>query len=163
MSKVRNIVHSDSWKTPESFYKKLDKVCKFDFDPCPYVKNGDVIKFNGLGSDIKWGKTNYVNPPYSLKLKQEFVYRGISETQKGNRSLFLLPVSTSTNLFHKHILPNATKIFFLYKRLRFEGYNTKGEFVSNKTGQHDSMIVLFGRFTELEILEIQDIANTHSL
>ena len=26
----------DDWKTPDDFYKKLDEVYHFDFDPCPY-------------------------------------------------------------------------------------------------------------------------------
>jgi len=54
----------------------------------------------------------------------------------------LLPVSTSTKIFHEIILPNA-KIRFLQKRVRFEGINTFGELVTNKTGMHDSMIVIF--------------------
>jgi hypothetical protein len=56
----------------------------------------------------------------------------------------LLPVSTSTELFHKVILPNKTSdIEFLYKRLKFSGINTFGEYVTAKAGMHDSMIVIF--------------------
>ena len=58
--------------------------------------------------------------------------------------MFLLPVSTSTKLFHEHILPNASGIDFVKGILKFEGYNTKGELVSDKCGMHDSMIVVFG-------------------
>ena len=63
--------------------------------------------------------------------------------KKGKTSVFLLPVSTSTELFHKTILPNATEVRFLYRRVKFIGINTKGEKVENTTGQHDSMIVVF--------------------
>jgi hypothetical protein len=55
----------------------------------------------------------------------------------------LLPVSTSTKLFHKHILPNAQDIRFLEKRIKFLGTNTKEEYVTTKTPMHDSMIVIF--------------------
>lgn len=55
----------------------------------------------------------------------------------------LLPVSTSTKLFHNHILPNCKEIRFLNRRVRFIGVNTKGEKVSTKAGMHDSMIVIF--------------------
>lgn len=55
----------------------------------------------------------------------------------------LLPVSTSTKLFHDFIQPNATKIQFIKGRIKFHGENTKGEFVTNNTPMHDSMIVVF--------------------
>ena len=55
----------------------------------------------------------------------------------------LLPVSTSTNIFHNIILPYANDIKFLYKRVKFVGKNSYGVDVDNKTGQHDSMLVEF--------------------
>jgi hypothetical protein len=55
----------------------------------------------------------------------------------------LLPVSTSTKLFHNVIVPNATDILFVEGRIKFVGVNTKGEKVANKVGMHDSMIVIF--------------------
>jgi len=54
----------------------------------------------------------------------------------------LLPVSTSTKIFHEVIYPNA-EIRFLKGRVKFIGINTKGEKVENKCGQHDSMMVIF--------------------
>ena len=55
----------------------------------------------------------------------------------------LLPVSTSTRLFHRYILPNAREIRFLEGRVRFLGINTKGEYVTDKAPMHDSMVVVF--------------------
>ena len=55
----------------------------------------------------------------------------------------LLPVSTSTQIFHNYILPNTTDIRFVKGRVKFEGINTKGEMVKTKCGMHDSMIVVF--------------------
>jgi site-specific DNA-methyltransferase (adenine-specific) len=136
--KNRNQDHKDHWATPKSFYNELNEEFHFDFDPCPF--NHDITKWDGLTVD--WGKINFVNPPYSLKLKNQFVLRAIEEYHKGNICVLLLPVSTSTKLFHEHILPLKPEIRFIKGRLKFAGYNTKGEFVDNKPGMHDSMIVI---------------------
>lgn len=126
----------DDWKTPDDFYNKLDKIYHFDFDPCPYQ-----AKFDGL--KMEWGKSNFVNPPYSRKLKEAFVHKALEEKAKGKRSVLLLPVSTSTKLFHEVILPNAEKIEFVKGRLKFEQKDENGNFYSKGCGQHDSMIVIF--------------------
>ena len=55
---------------------------------------------------------------------------------------------TSTKLFHEYILPNAKEIRFVKGRLKFEGYNTKGEYVKNNTGMHDSMVVILKKSNE---------------
>lgn len=57
--------------------------------------------------------------------------------------VLLLPVSTSTKLFHHVIKPNAKEIRFVEGRIKFEGINTKGEFVNDKAPMHDSMLVIF--------------------
>lgn len=137
--KNRNINHSDNWATPESLYNELDKEFNFDFDPCPL--NHDLNKWNGL--EINWKKSNFINPPYSRKLKDAFVKKAIQESKKGKLCVMLLPVSTSTVLFHEYIQPNAKEIRFIKGRVKFKGINTKGELVVNKCGMHDSMIVIF--------------------
>ena len=141
--KNRNLIASDNWATPKSLYNKLDQEFHFDFDPCP-LSTGEITPDNdGLLKD--WGQCNFVNPPYSRKLKEAFVKKGIEESKKGKRCVFLLPVSTSTVLFHDYILPNISEpIRFLRGRVKFEGINTFGERVSNKCGMHDSMIAIFG-------------------
>ena len=63
-------------------------------------------------------------------------------SNKGNLCVMLLPVSTSTVLFHEYIQPNAKEIRFLRGRVKFEGINTKGE-KAKGAGMHDSMIVIF--------------------
>lgn len=134
--KNRNLEHSDNWATPKELYDKLNAEFKFDFDPCPLHSD-----FDGL--TIEWGKSNYINPPYNRQLKEAFVIKAIEESKKGKICVMLLPVSTSTKLFHKHILPNAKDIRFLEGRVRFLGINTKGEYVTDKAPMHDSMIVVF--------------------
>lgn len=126
----------DHWQTPPDLYEKLDKEFKFDFDPCPLMST-----FNGLQRD--WGERNFVNPPYQKKLKEAFVKKAIAESKKGKLCVCLLPVSTSSALFHDYIKPNAKEIRFIRGRVRFIGINLKGERVDNWMGMTDSMIVIF--------------------
>ena len=140
--KNRNLNNHDNWATPKELYDQLHEEFKFDFDPCPLYAD-----FDGL--EINWGGRNFVNPPYSRKLKDAFVKKAIEETNKNKLCVMLLPVSTSTVLFHDYIQPNANEIRFLRGRVKFVGINTFGEEVSNKAGMHDSMIVVFdGREVE---------------
>jgi len=133
--KNRNLNHKDDWETPKELYDKLDEEFNFDFDPCPLHAD-----FDGL--EIEWGKSNFINPPYSRALKEAFIKKAYIESLNGKTCVMLLPVSTSTKIFHSIIYPEAT-IRFLKGRVKFKGYNTKGELVSNKCGMHDSMIVIF--------------------
>jgi len=139
--KNRNLINSDNWSTPKDFYEKLNKEFNFDFDPCPL--NLGQITLDKDGLIIEWGDRNFINPPYSRELKEKFVIKAIDESKKGKLCVMLLPVSTSTKLFHNHILPNAIDIRFIKGRIKFLGVNTKGEYVTNKAPMHDSMIVIF--------------------
>lgn len=143
--KNRNLEHSDNWATPKAFYDKLDSEFHFDFDPCP-LNAGDITpEIDGLL--IPWGRRNFVNPPYSRKLKEAFVKRAIAESLNGSLCVMLLPVSTSTSLFHDFIQPFAREIRFIRGRIKFSGINTFGipcELGANRP-MHDSMIVVFGR------------------
>ncbi|MCA9495764.1 MAG: hypothetical protein KC589_02385, partial [Nanoarchaeota archaeon] len=139
--KNRNLNHSDNWETPKELFNKLNEEFNFNFDPCPICFD-DEIPPEKDGLLIEWGSRNFVNPPYSRKLKDEFVKKAIEESRKGKLVVMLLPVSTSTILFHDFIKPNAKEIRFLRGRVKFVGVNTKGERVTNKAGMHDSMIVV---------------------
>lgn len=135
--KNRNLEHKDHWATPKDLYENLNEEFGFDFDPCPYQHN---MAWDGLVVD--WGKRNFVNPPYSLRLKEAFVKKAVEESLKGKLCVLLLPVSTSSKLFHEHILPAAKEIRFVKGRIRFIGVNTKGDLVTDKPPMHDSMIVV---------------------
>ena len=139
--KNRNLDHSDNWATPKYFYDQLNAEFNFDFDPCPFTAEEITPEKDGLL--IEWGDRNFINPPYSRKLKEGFVLKAIEESKKGKRCVMLLPVSTSTKLFHDHIQPNAKEIRFVKGRIKFVGINTRGELVSTKSPMHDSMIVIF--------------------
>ena len=137
--KNRNIEHKDDWATPPYFYNEINKEFDFNYDPCPY--QNDIEKHDGLS--VEWKERNFINPPYSRKLKDAFVIKAIEESKKGKLCVMLLPVSTSTQLFHRHILPNQKEIRFIEKRIKFCGVNTRGEYVTGKAGMHDSMLVVF--------------------
>src|SRR5690554_5013330 len=98
--KNRNLNHSDNWETPPKLYQELDDEFNFDFDPCP-INFGEITEDTD-GLLIEWGERNYINPPYSRKLKEAFVKKAIEEANKGKLCVMLLPVSTSTKLFHDH-------------------------------------------------------------
>lgn len=133
--KDRNLNHSDDWATPEYIYRPLMEEFNFDCDPCPLR-----AEFDGL--EIEWGQRSFINPPYSRKLKEAFIRKAYAESRKGKLCVMLLPVSTSTKIFHEVIYPHA-EIRFLKGRVKFEGVNTFGEKVSNKCGMHDSCLVIF--------------------
>lgn len=150
MKKI-HINNDDNYATPADFYNKLNERFNFDFDPCPYEENEILI--NGL--QIEWGNNNFINPPYSRKLKEEFIKKGVIEMKKGKLCVFLIPVSTSTKLFHDYIKPNATEIDFIRGRIKFGKIDENGKFYlplnkkgKTQSGTKDSMIVVFdGRNT----------------
>ena len=132
MGKPKNPTPNNDWETPRYFYDPLHKKYRFDFDPCPIDWDGDPAT-DGL--KIDWGKRNFVNPPYSLKLKTAFVMKALEESRKGKLCILLLPVSTSTDLFKLHIEPMVKgKINFLHKRLKFAGIDKKGRYVNWEHG-----------------------------
>jgi hypothetical protein len=142
--KNRNLEHKDHWATPQSFMEQHiipifeNNKGKEFFDPCPLHAD-----FDGLG--IEWKEQNYINPPYSRKLKEAFIKKAFEESKRGKLCIMLLPVSTSTNIFHDIIIPNA-EVRFVKKRIPFRGVNTFGEKVGDGSApMHDSMIVIFGR------------------
>jgi len=138
--KNRNLDHKNDRATPEYLLNELIEEFWKMFDPCPFQH--DIEKWNWLEIDYK--DINFINPPYSLDLKTAFVKKAIEESKKWKKCIMLLPVSTSTKLFHEHILPNISEpIRFLKGRVKFSWWNTKGERVDNKCWMHDSMIVIF--------------------
>lgn len=129
---------NDEWATPKWLYDKLNAEFKFTFDPCPLKKKKKG--FNGL--KIEWGKRNFVNPPYNKIDKPAFIRKAYEQYKKGKLSVMLLPIATSTAIFHDLIVPNC-EIRFIRGRVNFAGYNTFGKYVTNIKGKHDSMIVIF--------------------
>ena len=120
----------DDWETPKEFIKELEKEFGKMFDPCPLHNN--IKKWDGLENG--WDGRNFINPPYSRKLKELFIRKAFEESKKGKLCVMLLPVSTSTKIFHEIIYPNA-ELRFIKGRLKFNGLKT--------AGQMDNMLVIF--------------------
>lgn len=118
---------NDLWTTPKSLYNQLDAEFHFDFDPCP-------SKFNGDGLATSWGKSNFVNPPYSGRNIYLWLLKGIEESKKGNLSVFLLPSRTGSAWFHELILEIPLECRFLRGRVKFGGNSVSAPF--------DSVIVI---------------------
>lgn len=126
----------DDWETPVHIKDYIIKTYGEYFDPCPIRSS-----FDGLS--IEWGSVNYINPPYSRKLKEAFINKALEESKKGSVCILLIPANTDTKIFHNIIVPNGV-VKLINKRIKFKGVNTKGEYVENKTGQGGSMLVIFG-------------------
>lgn len=138
--KDRNLKADDNWATPQWFYDELNAEFNFDFDPCPY-NEGEIVN---CGLQVKWGERNYINPPYSRKLKEQFVQKAVEVAKAGAICVMLLPVSTSTQLFHEVIKPNAKEIRFIKGRIKFQKKDDAGNWYTPKNGgMHDSMVVVF--------------------
>ena len=156
--KNKSAIASDTWLTPIDFYLPLNDRFGFaNFDPCP--ADNDIFLFDGLKVD--WMDRTYCNPPYSRKIKEDFIIKAHKQSLQNKLVVLLLPVSTSTKIFHNLILPNA-KVEFLKGRLKFEGIDGDGNWVNpncgmgslknipenakqvNRSGQNDNMIVIFG-------------------
>jgi site-specific DNA-methyltransferase (adenine-specific) len=126
----------DHFQTPPSIYNALDKEFNFDCDPCPYHAS-----FDGLDISFKWGKSNFINPPYNRRDKPKFIQRAYNEWKNNNVTcVLLIPAATSTKQFHELILPNA-EIRFFKGRIEF----FKDGSPSGGKGKHDSMLVIFKR------------------
>ena len=78
--KNRNINNHDNWETPSYLYDKLNKEFNFDFDPCPICF--DEITPDKDGLLIEWGQRNFVNPPYSRKLKKHLLKKQSKNLKK---------------------------------------------------------------------------------
>lgn len=159
MQKNKSMIASDTWLTPRNYYDKLNERFKFDqFDPCP--QNCNLNIFNGLHVD--WADRTFCNPPYNRGDKEAFINKAYLESLQGKLVVMLLPVSTSSAIFHDVIQPFA-KVEFIKGRLKFEGIDNDGWWCNphtgreplagthprmnqrDRAGQNDSMLVIFGR------------------
>jgi site-specific DNA-methyltransferase (adenine-specific) len=120
---------NDNWKTPEHVYNSLNKEFNFDFDPCPLNENPDFD-----GSNIEWGKSNYVNPPYSDIKK--WCKKCYEESLKNKTVVMLIPSRTDTKYWHDYVM-RATEIRFIKGRLKF------GD--SKNSAPFPSAIIIFNR------------------
>lgn len=78
------------------------RVGLFDCDPCPSGASQD-----GLAPATRWGRCNFVNPPYNDV--GPWLEKAVAEAEdSGATSLFLIPARTWTAWFHGWVLPFAS-------------------------------------------------------
>ena len=107
---LSRISGTDNWATPKELYDALDAEFHFTDDPCPL--NGDG------GLEREWGKSVFMNPPYSNPAP--WVKKACEESLKGKVIVGLLRGDTSTRWFHDWVLPYA-RIRFIKGRIKFNG------------------------------------------
>lgn len=114
---------SDNYATPKRFYDQINKLYKFDFDPCPLKHD-----FSWDGLVVDWNGSIYCNPPYSNI--EPFVLKGISEIKKGNarQVVYLVPVRSDTKYWNNLVMKYASEIIFIQGRLNFNEKKTPAPF-----------------------------------
>lgn len=137
----------DDWATPDWLLDKIREEFGDFFDPCPLHAD-----FDGL-SMTEWGDVNYINPPYSAPLKELFIEKAYAQFLKGKKCILLLPAATETRIFHNIIAPNA-EVRLLFRRVKFKGYNSKGEYTESGTGQSGSMLCIFGNKPKIIVCDM---------
>lgn len=118
-----NTVNEDKWFTPPSLVKSLGG---FDLDPCflpddirPWdlaTKHYSTVE-NGLV--MPWEGRVWCNPPYGRE-----THKWISKLSNHGNGVALVFARTDTQLFHQHIFPTATGLFFIEGRIRFINHKT---------------------------------------
>lgn len=88
--------HRHYWLMPIKDMEPLQKEFNFDFDPCPFPRPEG---FDGLSID--WGKSNWVNPPFTGMAKEPgkrkigpmaWARKAIAERERGNLSVLIFPI-----------------------------------------------------------------------
>tara|TARA_R100001015_G_C4565597_1_gene124613 strand:+ start:264 stop:698 length:435 start_codon:yes stop_codon:yes gene_type:complete len=121
---------TDNWSTPKKLYYELNQEFNFDFDPCPLNSN-----FDGL--QIKWGKRNFVNPPYSNV--KGFLIKAHEQLNNGNAEVcvFLTFSNTDTKWFHDYCY-GMGELRFIKGRLKFEDETGK----TKNSAMRPSMLII---------------------
>lgn len=106
---------NDSVGTPSYLYDYLHQKYSFDFDPCPLDSKEDLLNKD-------WGKTTYVNPPYSRV--RDWVKRGVEwcREEDGRTVVFLIPYRGHSKYWREWVFPYAKNIKCLTKQIVFDGY-----------------------------------------
>ena len=141
---------SDEYGTPRSFFDKLNRMFNFTLDPCSTDDNHKVQKHytkEDDGLSKSWaGETAFVNPPYSDVAA--WVRKAAEESRKGDTTVvMLIPSRTDTKYWHDYIMREASCVYFVKGRLRFE---------SNKknTAPFPSAVVVFGNYGVDQVVSV---------
>lgn len=142
---------SDEFGTPAEFHRPLaDAVGGFDLDPASGAENQPLASTRYTKEDDglaqEWFGTVWLNPPFSEKTR--WVRKTRAEVAEGNveTAVVLLPVDTSTKLFHNHVTESAA-ICFVKSRLSFDGGDRNPNF--------GTLLAVFGEVSD-DLLDALD-------
>ena len=76
MSKNKRKGIHDHWATPDYITSWVLENYGPYFDPCPLFST-----FDGL--NIPWKSVNFINPPYTRKIKEAFIKKALYESRLG--------------------------------------------------------------------------------
>lgn len=148
----------DEWGTPDSVFKPLNALFKFNLDPCgsEFSHKCDIWiskEQNGLKAHWRVGpeKTRaFVNPPYSNIMP--WVQKALHEADEyGTLSVLLLPVRTDNDwwplLWKRHIdadmqLDLGTKVDFDWLRKRINFIRPPGSPTNDDSPKFPSVIAI---------------------
>lgn len=134
----------DDWETPAALFDQLNRVWRFDLDPCSTDANAKCARHftaeqDGLAQ--AWSGRVFVNPPYGREIGK-WVAKCDSEERNCEAIVALLPARTDTRWFHEHVLGRAV-VFFMRGRVRFE---TGG--VAQGPAPFPSMVAIWTRYND---------------
>lgn len=110
----------DSYETPRPLFAALDAIFHFTVDAAASPRNALLTRYwspavSGLVAD--WaGERVFVNPPYS---DIGAWTRRAATGRDYEQVVMLLPSFTGSEWFHRDVLPTASGVWFLRKRVRF--------------------------------------------
>jgi len=126
---------NDFWYTPPVILEAVKMVLGADyFDPCPVNP-----VFNGLNTT--WGHKCFINPPYSKKLKREFIRKAKAEFKTlGNSYIWLMNYGNSKDL--QDLKSKASVVCLPHQRIKF--IPGKLELGGGGSPRYDNIILMWG-------------------
>lgn len=109
---------SDYWNTPKEIYETILKNGYIDYNP----ENSYIDPFNKNAHLYRYQKI-FINPPFSILNKPEWINTVKGLLQNDNELLLLLPARTDTKQFHT-LLKLGLHVKFIKGRLKYNDSNS---------------------------------------
>lgn len=139
--KIQYTTKSDYWNTPKTIYNHIINNLKYiDYNP----ENSFISPFNE-NTHLYYKDKVYINPPFSILSKHEFIETIEELIIFGNEVLLLIPARTDTKYFHA-LLKYKPKIYVIKGRLKF---NDKG------SAPFPSLFLKFNNYDKCEYITIE--------
>lgn len=109
------LLDGDYWRTPRAYTDPCEAVAMVPlFDPCPADATVD-----GLAKSTRWGRSCFVNPPYSRGQLMKWVEKGLEELTTGKMEECFWLINYGNTKNRKAIKKYAVVIVDLYQRVSF--------------------------------------------